>query len=141
MSPWELCCEKLTLLNRIMSSSDGTGPSVRIHEDHLKQEEANMKKLSLRTRKISTSDDLEKQGLLNIRAFLFLVLWYFFSFCTLFLNKYILATLKGDPTLLGELECMFFGVQSIGVKPVKLSVVKISFAQRTWIKNLDSLLK
>ena len=47
-------------------------------------------------------DDMEKQGLMNVRAMSFLILWYFFSFCTLFLNKYILTTLKGDPTLLGE---------------------------------------
>ena len=45
---------------------------------------------------------MEKQGLMNVRAMSFLILWYFFSFCTLFLNKYILTTLKGDPTLLGE---------------------------------------
>ncbi|XP_067659277.1 solute carrier family 35 member E2A-like [Haliotis asinina] len=87
-----------------MSVTDGNGPSARKLEEHLKQEEADMTKLSLRSRKISTSDDLEKQGLLNIRAFLFLVLWYFFSFCTLFLNKYILSTLKGDPTLLGAMQ-------------------------------------
>lgn len=46
--------------------------------------------------------DDEKKGLTDPRAMLFLVVWYFFSFCTLFLNKYILSTLAGDPTLLGE---------------------------------------
>lgn len=46
----------------------------------------------------------ERLGLLNPRAMLFLILWYFFSFCTLFLNKYILSTLKGDPTLLGAMQ-------------------------------------
>ena len=58
-----------------------------------------------RVRKPSTSDkgkDNEKLGILHPRAFTFLMLWYFFSACTLFLNKYILATLKSDPTLLGE---------------------------------------
>ena len=45
---------------------------------------------------------MESQGLMNVRAMSFLILWYFFSFCTLFLNKYILSTLKGDPTLLGK---------------------------------------
>ena len=44
----------------------------------------------------------EREGLWNIRAFTFLILWYIFSACTLFLNKYILTTLHGDPTLLGE---------------------------------------
>ncbi|XP_041377214.1 solute carrier family 35 member E2A-like [Gigantopelta aegis] len=57
-----------------------------------------------RTRSISHSEDPEKLGLLNVRAFVFLLLWYFFSFCTLFLNKYILSTLKGDPTLLGAMQ-------------------------------------
>jgi len=42
-----------------------------------------------------------KEGLFNVRAIFFLVLWYFFSGCTLFLNKYILSYMKGDPTVLG----------------------------------------
>lgn len=54
---------------------------------------------------ISTREESpEKTGLLNVRAFLFLLLWYFFSFCTLFLNKYILSSLHGDPTLLGAIQ-------------------------------------
>lgn len=53
---------------------------------------------------VRKGDDLEKQGLMNVRAMSFLILWYFFSFCTLFLNKYILSTLKGDPTLLGAMQ-------------------------------------
>jgi len=40
-------------------------------------------------------------GLLNVRALWFLFLWYFFSGLTLFLNKYIIAYMNGDPTLLG----------------------------------------
>jgi hypothetical protein len=50
---------------------------------------------------INRSDDITDKGLMNPRAMTFLVLWYFFSFCTLFLNKYILTTLRGDPTMLG----------------------------------------
>ncbi len=46
--------------------------------------------------------DDAKEGLFNIRAITFLLLWYFFSFCTLFLNKYILSFLQGEPTLLGK---------------------------------------
>jgi hypothetical protein len=41
-------------------------------------------------------------GLTSARALLFLLLWYIFSGCTLFLNKYILTYMKGDPTMLGE---------------------------------------
>lgn len=40
-------------------------------------------------------------GLCNGWALGYLAAWYFFSGCTLFLNKYILATLDGDATLLG----------------------------------------
>lgn len=43
-----------------------------------------------------------KSGLLSIRAIVFLLLWYLFSGCTLFLNKYILTYLNGNPTVLGE---------------------------------------
>ncbi len=46
--------------------------------------------------------DDAKEGLFNIRALSLLSLWYFFSFCTLFLNKYILSFMQGEPTLLGE---------------------------------------
>ena len=41
-------------------------------------------------------------GLANPRALLFLILWYIFSGCTLFLNKFILAYMEGDPTILGN---------------------------------------
>ena len=44
----------------------------------------------------------QQTGLRNVRAFSFLVLWYIFSAFTLFLNKYILSTLRGDPMLLGK---------------------------------------
>ncbi|KAI8795946.1 solute carrier family 35 member E2A-like [Biomphalaria glabrata] len=59
--------------------------------------------VEIRTRR-SSALDKEALGLFNTRAFTFLVLWYFFSACTLFLNKYILATLKSDPTLLGAMQ-------------------------------------
>lgn len=43
-----------------------------------------------------------KGGLFNPRALFFLILWYLFSGCTLFLNKYILSYMEGDPTILGN---------------------------------------
>lgn len=43
-----------------------------------------------------------KGGLFYPRAMLFLSLWYFFSGCTLFLNKYILSYMEGNPTILGK---------------------------------------
>lgn len=51
---------------------------------------------------IFTMSDNTGQGLFDVRALFFLVLWYFFSGCTLFLNKYILTYMNGDPTLLGK---------------------------------------
>ncbi len=46
-------------------------------------------------------------GLYSVRAFMFLILWYIFSAFTLFLNKYILTTLPGDPTMLSKLRTCF----------------------------------
>lgn len=49
------------------------------------------------------SEKLEvRDGLLNARAFFFLILWYLFSGCTLFMNKYILSYTDADPTILGK---------------------------------------
>jgi hypothetical protein len=45
-------------------------------------------------------------GLCNLWALWYLALWYFFSGCTLFLNKYILSTLGGDATLLGTCQML-----------------------------------
>lgn len=41
-------------------------------------------------------------GVWSSRALLYLTLWFFLSFCTLFLNKYILSLLEGEPSMLGE---------------------------------------
>lgn len=49
----------------------------------------------------SSGDSCTSAGLMNPRALLFLTLWYIFSGCTLFLNKYILSYMQGDPTILG----------------------------------------
>ncbi|XP_054271251.1 solute carrier family 35 member E2B-like [Macrosteles quadrilineatus] len=47
-----------------------------------------------------------RDGLLNVRALFFLILWYFFSGCTLFLNKYILSYTDADPTILGTFQML-----------------------------------
>lgn len=47
-----------------------------------------------------------KNGLYKVAAFT-LILWYLFSAGTLFLNKYILSFLGGEPTLLGEYAATF----------------------------------
>lgn len=52
-----------------------------------------------------TAND-SKYGMLNSKVVSCLILWYFFSFTTLFLNKYILSYAKGDPTVLGSTQLM-----------------------------------
>ncbi|XP_056642652.1 solute carrier family 35 member E2A [Diorhabda sublineata] len=47
-----------------------------------------------------------KNGLTSIRAIVFLLLWYFFSGCTLFLNKYILTYENGNPTVLAACQML-----------------------------------
>ncbi|XP_077007691.1 solute carrier family 35 member E2B isoform X10 [Tamandua tetradactyla] len=40
------------------------------------------------------------------RALLYLVLWFIFSVCTLFLNKHILSLLEGEPSTLGAVQML-----------------------------------
>ena len=41
-------------------------------------------------------------GVWHPKAVLFLLLWYFWSGCTLFLNKYVVFYMKGDSIFLGK---------------------------------------
>lgn len=56
---------------------------------------------------------IERQGgLANTFVLFLLLLWYFFSALTLYTNKYIVATRKLDPTLVGTVQMIvtsFFG--------------------------------
>ncbi|CAK6440504.1 unnamed protein product [Pipistrellus nathusii] len=45
-------------------------------------------------------------GVCSSRALLYLTLWFFLSFCTLFLNKYILSLLEGEPSMLGAVQML-----------------------------------
>uniref|UniRef100_A0A3Q3XA29 Sugar phosphate transporter domain-containing protein n=1 Tax=Mola mola TaxID=94237 RepID=A0A3Q3XA29_MOLML len=47
-----------------------------------------------------------ESGVRNWRSMIYLGLWYFFSFCTLFLNKYILSRLEGEPSMLGAIQML-----------------------------------
>ncbi|KAL7398219.1 hypothetical protein ABVT39_006293 [Epinephelus coioides] len=47
-----------------------------------------------------------ESGVWNWRSMAYLGLWYFFSFCTLFLNKYILSLLEGEPSMLGAIQML-----------------------------------
>ncbi|XP_073976560.1 solute carrier family 35 member E2B-like [Rhodnius prolixus] len=58
----------------------------------------------------TAQEQRQKAGLCTCRALLFLTLWYLFSGCTLFLNKYILSYMQADPTLLGTFQMLMTGV-------------------------------
>uniref|UniRef100_A0A8C6UC57 Solute carrier family 35 member E2A n=1 Tax=Neogobius melanostomus TaxID=47308 RepID=A0A8C6UC57_9GOBI len=45
-----------------------------------------------------------ESGVWSARSLAYMGLWYFFSFCTLFLNKYILSLLEGEPSMLGAVQ-------------------------------------
>uniref|UniRef100_A0A4W3HNX3 Solute carrier family 35 member E2A n=1 Tax=Callorhinchus milii TaxID=7868 RepID=A0A4W3HNX3_CALMI len=45
-------------------------------------------------------------GVWSVKSLMYLSLWYFFSFCTLFLNKYILTLLEGEPGILGAVQML-----------------------------------
>lgn len=45
-------------------------------------------------------------GVWSSRALLYLGLWFFFSFCTLFLNKHLLSLLEGEPSTLGAVQML-----------------------------------
>ncbi|XP_043225764.1 solute carrier family 35 member E2B-like [Amphibalanus amphitrite] len=72
--------------------------------------EAAMSSASLPTHSkdlVDGSEDRAPKGLMNVGGLTVLCLWYMFSGCTLFLNKYILSYLNGDPTVLGVCQLLF----------------------------------
>lgn len=72
------------------------------HEKKVESNGVQKEKVQKKETPASVVERPTKKGLLNVRAVTFLLLWYFFSGCTLFLNKYILTYLEGNPTVLGE---------------------------------------
>ncbi|KAF0314307.1 Solute carrier family 35 member E2B [Amphibalanus amphitrite] len=56
---------------------------------------------------VDGSEDRAPKGLMSVGGLTVLCLWYMFSGCTLFLNKYILSYLNGDPTVLGVCQLLF----------------------------------
>ncbi|XP_015785647.1 solute carrier family 35 member E2 [Tetranychus urticae] len=48
--------------------------------------------------------------LLKHKLTIIIIVWYFFSCTTLFLNKYILSYLNGDPTILGSLQLIICAI-------------------------------
>lgn len=98
------------IVDRNQEETSIVKPAPHVHKVHHENGIANemmLHKPNGPMRRQPSKDDKEKLGLMNVRAFSFLVLWYIFSFCTLFLNKYILATLQGEPALLGRYIILF----------------------------------
>ncbi|RZF32103.1 hypothetical protein LSTR_LSTR003966 [Laodelphax striatellus] len=85
---------------------DSTMPLFKNHlvtEENSVIDDRSRKKSSIT---LNTEKLTSKEGLFNVRALFFLILWYFFSGCTLFLNKYILSYLEADPTVLGTFQML-----------------------------------
>lgn len=81
----------------VMVSSEG---SKRIVPDLVQSTLSDAPRIKM-SHDMGSKSETTNAGLLNIRALWFLFLWYFFSGLTLFLNKYVIAYMGGDPTLLG----------------------------------------
>uniref|UniRef100_A0A8C5UD98 Solute carrier family 35 member E2B n=1 Tax=Malurus cyaneus samueli TaxID=2593467 RepID=A0A8C5UD98_9PASS len=64
--------------------------------------EENVLKITITETTVIESD----LGIWNSHALIYLTLWFFFSFCTLFLNKYILSLLEGEPSMLGAVQML-----------------------------------
>ena len=110
-----------------VSSAPDDSSHLRIHSSHGSEKSTNTKPIDQNLtnsvdifidkeplangKEITKSEmDLDKQvGLVNAKALFILFLWYFFSFVTLFLNKYILATIKTDAVFFGK--CKFYMIQ------------------------------
>ncbi|XP_076278372.1 solute carrier family 35 member E2A isoform X3 [Lasioglossum baleicum] len=73
-----------------------------IHDNQTIQLKENNKK----SEEIIVHTNKTKGGLFNSRALIFVALWFFFSGCTLFLNKYILSYMEGNPTILGACQML-----------------------------------
>ncbi|XP_072174975.1 solute carrier family 35 member E2A-like [Diadema setosum] len=94
--------------------ADGKPPVSRQSSFHGRDVEKQAKVVPIKGPKVQRTKRDSQDNLLTARAMTYLMLWYFFSFCTLFLNKYILSTLGGNPGMLGSVQmvmttvCGFF---------------------------------
>jgi hypothetical protein len=50
---------------------------------------------------IGSNPQMSDNSLFTLQSIQCLIIWYFFSFTTLFLNKYIVSYERGDTTMLG----------------------------------------
>ncbi|XP_070562073.1 solute carrier family 35 member E2A-like [Ptychodera flava] len=95
------------VLNRptkLNGSENSAGTSVEQYQKYSDSDSDSDSDYQLQQLSGDTEDTDSRDGLLNVIAIVYLLLWYFFSFCTLFLNKYILSVLGGDPSTLGTVQ-------------------------------------
>lgn len=85
-------------VNLCVGKMDKTHIHIAPHTNNTKLKEPELRLIRRESEAIASET---KSGLTSIRAITFLLLWYFFSGCTLFLNKYILKYLNGNPWVLG----------------------------------------
>lgn len=71
---------------------------------HLEHDHASVRAMDRFSKKYTkdASHHLSSLSLFNGRVLVFVVLWYFFSFTTLFLNKHVLSYGKSDPSIVGN---------------------------------------
>ena len=74
--------------------------SHRRHPDTMLVTSAHVKTEALRS--VHVSKGAPAVGLLSVAAILSLIMWYIFSFLTLFMNKYTLDALQAEPFLFCE---------------------------------------
>lgn len=88
------------------SSSGQCQPLIVTRHDTVPPVEAIFASQSLKPAVLIDNEEPEEtdRGLCHMKAIIFLVLWYLFSFSNLFMNKYTLDTLKVDATLLGVVQ-------------------------------------
>ncbi|KAL7978638.1 hypothetical protein Chor_010681 [Crotalus horridus] len=86
-----------------LSSTAGSERFVIARSDSVPEE--NVLKITITETTVIESD----LGIWSSYALTYLTLWFFFSFCTLFLNKYILSLLEGEPSAVQMLSTTFIG--------------------------------
>ncbi|CAG2163576.1 unnamed protein product [Oppiella nova] len=93
-----MSCDDSSGLRRMSSSDKKTMSDSATPEDTIrKSHQMNGQSMEMK-RQISIADN----SLFSAKAIRCVVLWYIFSFTTLFLNKYIVSYEKGDTTMLGD---------------------------------------
>ncbi|KAF7405545.1 hypothetical protein HZH66_004451 [Vespula vulgaris] len=123
-------------INYAQSVPHDTEELSMVHESHGKQYAEHVKK---REEIVILTNDV-KGGLFNPRALLFLTLWYVFSGCTLFLNKYILSYMEGNPTILGACQMLMTAICGFIQMyfPCVLGLVSLNYVAVSFTETIKS---